>query len=457
MAEEKRTALVIKEHDFKEATRALQKYTEQAQTNVELSRVPTDGGLFNLGNHKVTGDELNGVTSQIQNYLIKINTLSQGLVDEFGQVYKAFEALDKDYIAGIVTSIKAAEKVSEAEQEDRAKIKKTVEKLDKTVDALARFKLELDKIKHLTDVDQSWQLLKKQEELVKTLSDFKLELAQLKHIKDVDKIWERVEANTKKAGITASKIDEILKTIESLDKTISAANRLVAETSDRQNRFIKDTEMVLAERQASIDRHLEVREKAIQDSMNGLSDALIQKQVAVEKQLTAFTKEQAEKLDGLRRSQDEALKQMATEQVQTLGKMESAQKEGLQKLEALQSSSLQQIAQDQATTLKSIKDEYSEKMALLQSSQDKTLSDLVMQQTAELQKIEQAQNDKLSALESDQVEKLAAMNKTLEEEKAVLNNTLIELSKRVKISHIVAGASAAIVVVQFILNIMGVI
>lgn len=103
------------------------------------------------------------------------------------------------------------------------------------------------------------------------------------------------------------------------------------------------------------------------------------------------------------------------------------------------------------------KDEYSEKMALLQSSQDKTLSDLVMQQTAELQKIEQAQNDKLSALESDQVEKLAAMNKTLEEEKAVLNNTLIELSKRVKISHIVAGASAAIVVVQFILNIMGVI
>lgn len=49
------TSLVIKEHDFQEAKNALKRYTEQAKEEVELSRVPTDGGLFNLGDHKVTG------------------------------------------------------------------------------------------------------------------------------------------------------------------------------------------------------------------------------------------------------------------------------------------------------------------------------------------------------------------------------------------------------------------
>ena len=41
------TLLDIKEHDFQEAKNALKKYTEQAKEEVELSRVPTDGGLFN--------------------------------------------------------------------------------------------------------------------------------------------------------------------------------------------------------------------------------------------------------------------------------------------------------------------------------------------------------------------------------------------------------------------------
>lgn len=101
------TSLVIEEHNFQAAKNSLKKYTEKAKKDVELSRVPTDGGLFNLGSHKVTEEEFNDRMSQVQTYLINLNSLSQGLIDEFGEVYKAFESLDKDYISGIFSKQKS--------------------------------------------------------------------------------------------------------------------------------------------------------------------------------------------------------------------------------------------------------------------------------------------------------------------------------------------------------------
>ena len=135
--------LIIKEHDFQTAKNSLIKYTEQAQKNVELSRVPNKGGLWNLATHKVDGPELNKITSQIQNYLIQLNNLSQGIVDELGQVYKAFESLDRDYISGIVASIKSAEKVSKEEQKDRKDIKELVAQHELSVKVLKNSKMIL--------------------------------------------------------------------------------------------------------------------------------------------------------------------------------------------------------------------------------------------------------------------------------------------------------------------------
>lgn len=187
------TPLVIKEHDFQEAKSALKKYTEQAKEEVELNRVPTDGGLFNLGDHKVTGSELNRITTQIQDCLIGLNHLSQGLVDEFGQVYKAFEYLDKDYISGIVASIKAAEKVSLEEQKDRKDIKELIEQHKQSIAVLKKFKADIEKIKHLADIDKVWDLIEKQTKLSKELGDYIADLSKLKHIKDVDGIYYGLE------------------------------------------------------------------------------------------------------------------------------------------------------------------------------------------------------------------------------------------------------------------------
>lgn len=150
------SSLIIKEHDFQEAKNSLKKYTEQAKKNVELSRVPYEGGLFNLQDHRVTGSELNRITSQIQEYLISLNNLGQGFADEFGEVYKAFESLDKDYISGIVASIKAAEEVSRQEQKDRKDIKELVAQHELSVTVLKKFKEDIDKLKHVKDIDELW-------------------------------------------------------------------------------------------------------------------------------------------------------------------------------------------------------------------------------------------------------------------------------------------------------------
>ena len=111
--------------------------------------------------------------------------------------YKAFESLDKDYISGIVRSIQAAEKVSLDEQKDRADIKKLLHSLDVAVEALKRFKKDIEKIKHLMDVDAAYELIEEQERLVNGLCDYRDELSALKHIKDVDRLWDAKESQTK--------------------------------------------------------------------------------------------------------------------------------------------------------------------------------------------------------------------------------------------------------------------
>ena len=202
------TALVINEHDFQEAKSSLQKYVAKNSSELSLPSVPISGGLFNLGDHKVTGYELNNVTNQIQKYFIDING-PQDLIDEFRQVYNAFEALDKDYISGIVGSIKAAQKVSIAEQKDRADIRNIVTRLDKSVDVLKKFKEDIDKLKHITDVDKAWELLSAQKNVSDSLIAYKNELSNLKHIMDADNVWQDVE--TLKTGFSelGGKVSEI--------------------------------------------------------------------------------------------------------------------------------------------------------------------------------------------------------------------------------------------------------
>ena len=49
-------------------------FSEKKEAEFAIDKVRTDGGFLGLGNHKVTGYELNDRIETIQNHLIDINT-----------------------------------------------------------------------------------------------------------------------------------------------------------------------------------------------------------------------------------------------------------------------------------------------------------------------------------------------------------------------------------------------
>lgn len=188
--------LVIQRHDFEEAKAQLKKFSEKVTTDLTLNKVNASkdvgewfgellkGGDFGI-DHKVTGEEFNDLTIQVQNNLVDIKNMVKEVISEFFQVYSAFEALDKDYIQDILISIEATRKTNkklENSQEviktNQADIKKAQEKIEnegrllqKTIKALLEFKEKLDKYEHMADIDEMWNDIFKATQLINKLSD----------------------------------------------------------------------------------------------------------------------------------------------------------------------------------------------------------------------------------------------------------------------------------------------
>ena len=146
--------MVVKYHDFENAKQEIKEFSEQTVTDIDLRRVDSSKSageaitdwLWGRGigtDHIVKGAELNGVTSQVQECLQSVNATQIKLIKEFGQVYSALEALDKDYIQAILISIKATEKTSEGIQETQGQIGKIVENQRKTLEELKKKKIRL--------------------------------------------------------------------------------------------------------------------------------------------------------------------------------------------------------------------------------------------------------------------------------------------------------------------------
>ena len=130
--------LTIKEHDFKNAIRRIKEFSQSSEEEMSLPTVETDGGFLWLGDHKVTGEEFNDRLAIIQELFIEVN---DGLIRtgrEFGEVYNALQALDKDYIQAILISMKAIEKTSERIEKTQGDIKNIV-KDQKTVNGFVHY------------------------------------------------------------------------------------------------------------------------------------------------------------------------------------------------------------------------------------------------------------------------------------------------------------------------------
>lgn len=126
----------INTHDFELAKEHIREFSETMPLDVELKNFKTDGGLFDLFDHKVTGEEMNALVSQLQELHINQNFTNMELIEEFSQVYQALEALDSDYIQGILAAIKASEKTQDDLKREQKELQKTQKDLNTTIDFL---------------------------------------------------------------------------------------------------------------------------------------------------------------------------------------------------------------------------------------------------------------------------------------------------------------------------------
>ena len=428
------TSLVINEHNFQEAKNSLQKYMGQAKKDVELSRVPNDEGLFKLRKHKVTGSELNRITSQIQDYLRNLNTLGQGLVDEFGQVYQAFEYLDKDYISGIVASIKAAEEVSKQEQKDRKDIKELVAQHELSVAVLKKFKADIDQLKHLTDIDKAWDLIEKQTKLSKEFSEYLAGLSKVKHLKDVDELYtdfEKLQKDFSALCVKHSQYADELKTVREYCDTLSKLKHIsdidklwnIAETSTTEIHNIKTTLEDYMRTIGAFHGVIQQMQESQQEFVNKINQAISEFREGVNKQIMAFTEAQDIKLSDIDRHYFEEIENLSIEQK---AKQESIEKE-LKNL-------LDSAVQEQVSAISKIENTQKEKFEELLKDQSSTLEQIANDQSSKLEQIYQS----------------------IEEEKNILNEKVNALTHKVKLLYIVAGSAAALTVIQLLLNILGV-
>ncbi|WP_088293281.1 hypothetical protein [Bacillus mycoides] len=238
--------LVIQTHNFEKAKKQLKEFSMTKPEELALNKVDVEGGLFNWFDHKVTGQELNDLTSQIQEYLIKFNTLNEEFIDEFGEVYNALEALDKEYIQGILISIKAAEKASSEAKDAQRDINKTVEVQKQTISILKKFKDKLDKYEYLENVDEVWKDTRRFEKELKSinkevdsikktsdaqantifiLNQFKEELSKYNHLTSVDQLWEDNQSFSRSIKSINTQIDDINNSIKLQGQAVAALNQ----------------------------------------------------------------------------------------------------------------------------------------------------------------------------------------------------------------------------------------
>lgn len=225
--------LEIQRHDFEEAKNKIKKFSEQTTTDLDLMRVNdrknvgefVGDWIFGRGigfNRKVTGEELNELTSQIQNHLKSINNTQIKLIKEFGEVYKALDSLDNDYIQAILLAIKSAEETSESIQKTQGQIKVIVENQKKTLIELTKFKQKLDGYKHLHDIDNIW-------------ND-----CQRWH-KEINALTNSIKLATGVSQESAQKVEALKATLTSIENNINALSKQSIDLHERLESIITFT------------------------------------------------------------------------------------------------------------------------------------------------------------------------------------------------------------------------
>ena len=215
---------LIKKHNFEIAKREIERFSRNLPSNPSFERVEVDGGLFGWGDHKVTGTEMNQFIEIVQNKLISVNTSLRSIIGEFKQVYNAFDFLDGEYINGIIGSVECAEEASKQALTAQADIKTTVENLKKTVIGLVDLRKTVERIENTLNA-QSPNDIALINRRINSLNHIYSQFSSNSHYKDIDTIWNDVEGHkTDLAGLhqqVAYFIEKVNQTTERISNDIT--------------------------------------------------------------------------------------------------------------------------------------------------------------------------------------------------------------------------------------------
>ena len=211
--------MTIKRHTFELAKNRLKEFAEKKADELEISKVETEGGFLWLGDHKVTGAELNRRLEVIQNHFIAVNATNNKVIKEFREIYNALDVLDKDYIASIVANVKAIEKTSNDVRVQQGTLKQHNEKLESQQN-----KLDV----HQTEIEKNVSNISK---IVKALQRFQEKLEGYKHLTDIDKIWNECKEIQKEIRVVSENITQVT-------EDISKANSKSKALAERVNQDI---------------------------------------------------------------------------------------------------------------------------------------------------------------------------------------------------------------------------
>ncbi len=194
----------IKRHSFDSAKERLKEFSDEIESEIHINKVETDGGFLWLGNHRVTGTELNNRLEIIQDRFIAANKIDNKIIQEFRTVYNTFDALDKGYIKVMMDNLKSINKTSDDVRKQQETLKQHNNKLEKQQVELNQHQTEIEK--NLNNISKIIQVLKK----------FKEKLESCKHLNDVDRMWDEYKKIQNEIKILSEDLYERLQLNEDL-------------------------------------------------------------------------------------------------------------------------------------------------------------------------------------------------------------------------------------------------
>lgn len=324
--------ITINPHSFEMAKKSIKNFSQKKADDFKIEEVEIGGAIFGWGNHRVTGSELNERMGSVQNNMIAMNDSINKTIKEFSQVYNALESLDKDYIQGILLSIKATEETSKKVQKTQQDLKKVVDNQKKTLENLKRFKEKLDQYTHLKDVDQLWKDLQNWQEDIVDLSEqierckkeinrvvknndelkqFEQKLKNNKHIYDIDKMWNSCEKFQKDMGELSEKLVRYKKDVDRIGKSTDELKQF--EQKLKKNEHLYDIDQLWQECINS-NKRVEINTMAVKDTvkkyemLNENVDSLNECVNTVE----SLVKKQSSNFEGIKDQNNELLEMIKT-------------------------------------------------------------------------------------------------------------------------------------------------